>query len=825
MTQLSMIVIAKIGLLLMVFSASMTCMAAQKIKLQLKWQHAFQFAGYYAAQQQGYYRAAGLDVEIVPLRPGVNVVDEVTSQRAQFGIGTSALLLDYVNGAPVRLVANVFQHSAYVLLARQVNALQDIHDLRGKRLMLEPGAEELKAYLHIQGLGPADYQLVPHSFSLDDLMSGKVDAMSAYSIYEPVLLRQANVPYHVYTPRAHGIDFYGDNLFTSLEFASKQPDIVQAFRRASLQGWVYAMENPTVVIRYMIEQKLTSTDELILEAEAQAIQPLLRLELIEVGYINRARWQHIADVYQQLGLMPSQVGLDAFLPLAATPFNRLWYWGGAAAGLGLLLALVLLGYITRVNRRLQQLLVEHRQQRLWQATRNEVLQLMLQQHLSTTELMQQVLQRLKRYQAECCAVLLLDQANTPTLISVDLSPVGVDDLLQRLALFQDECDTPGLNLLRVPALGRPTPYFIEPMAEDAQFCAFPLQGDKGQIPGVLLVWLPRHFSVQDLDVLDDLVSIVAVGLERIHATQALSQSEARHRLLTDHASDVIFTLDSKGTISYISPAVERLRGFTPAEVMNQHISQVMSAESSLKVQQALQHSFAAVEQGLPFVEFVCELQQTHKNGSMVWVEVKTAGIYNEQREFIGVVGITRDLTERKLAEQQMQHMAQHDSLTGLPNRLLFHDRLEQALHACSRHERQLALLLLDLNKFKPVNDHYGHAAGDELLVAIGERLRALLRASDTVARIGGDEFVVLIPQLESPNEAERVALKIRHALSEPFELAAATVQIGTSIGIACFPADGDTEDQLLQTADARMYQQKQAERHGADRQCSKPSTA
>lgn len=818
-------VMAKIGILLMLCTVSMTCLAMQKVTLQLKWQHAFQFAGYYAAQQQGYYRAAGLDVEIVPLRAGVNVVDEVTSQRAQFGIGTSSLLLDYVNGAPVRLVANVFQHSAFVLLARQMNALQDIHDLRGRRLMLEPGAEELKAYLQIQGLGPNDYQLVPHSFSLDDLMSGKVDAMSAYSIYEPVLLRQANVPYHVYTPRAHGIDFYGDNLFTSLEFATKQPELVQAFRRASMQGWVYALENPTAVIRYMLDAKITTTDELILEAEAQAIQPLLRVELIEVGYINRARWQHIADVYQQLGLVSAHVDLDSFLPLPPKPVNPLWYWFAFVVGLSLVLALLVLGYIARVNRRLQRLLKEHRQQRLWQATRNEVLQLMLHQHGSTSQLMQQVLQHLQRYDADYRSVLLLDTVNVAELITVDLSAAGVHELQQRLEHCHDRCDVPGLNLLRVRTLGYPTPYFNVPIAEQAHFCAFPLQGDQGQIPGVLLVWLPRHIEPQDLDVLDDLVSIIAVGLERIHATQALLQSEARHRLLTDHASDVIFTLDSKGNISYISPAVQRLRGFTPAEVMNQHISQVMSAESSLKVQQALQQSFAAVEQGLPFVEFVCELQQTHKNGSMVWVEVKTAGIYNEQHEFIGVVGITRDLTERKLAEQQMQHIAQHDSLTGLPNRLLFHDRLEQALHFCSRHERQLAVLLLDLNKFKPVNDQFGHAAGDELLVAIGERLRALLRASDTVARIGGDEFVVLLPQLDSPSEAEWVAQKIRHALSEPFELAAATVQIGTSIGIARFPEDGDTEDQLLQIADVRMYQQKQAERGGVGRPFVQTSTA
>ncbi|MFN6262471.1 MAG: diguanylate cyclase domain-containing protein, partial [Chromatiaceae bacterium] len=156
----------------------------------------------------------------------------------------------------------------------------------------------------------------------------------------------------------------------------------------------------------------------------------------------------------------------------------------------------------------------------------------------------------------------------------------------------------------------------------------------------------------------------------------------------------------------------------------------------------------------------------------------------------------------------------HDSLTGLPNRALFMDRLHQALTYCSRHQRQLAVLLLDLNKFKPVNDEYGHAAGDELLKATGESLRKLLRASDTVARLGGDEFVVLLPQLESPLEVGRVAEKITAALSQPFVLSMATVQIGCSIGQALFPDDGSDAEQLIRIADERMYQQKQQRHQG-----------
>lgn len=787
--------------------------ALEKVTLQLKWQHSFQFAGYYAAQQQGFYQAAGLDVELVPLTPPQDVVAQVLSQQAQFGVGTSSLLLNFAKGAPVLLVANVYQHSALVLLSRQLNPLQDIHDLRGRRLMLEPGADELRAYLKFQGIAPNDYQELPYSYQLQDLIDGRVDAISAYSIAEPVQLHQANVAFHLYTPRAFGIDFYGDNLFTSQAYAKKKPDVVQAFRRASMQGWVYAMSHVDEVIAYMQQQGLSRADTVTLQAEAQALQPLLRLDLIEPGYINSARWQHIADVYQQLGVLDTMPELTEFLPTQAKPIGRIWYLLAGVVAVGLVVTLVLLGYITRVNRRLNKVLAEARRQRQWQYSRSQLLQLMLQHGLDQASLALQVLALLKQSQLDLRAVLLLDKApDQPKFFSLDLTAAGEHELMARLAGFHDECDVPGLNLLRVPVLGQPLPEFSHALAGDPHFCAFPLQSDRGQIPGVLLVWQSAEFNRQDLELLDDWVSITAIGLERLATAQALRQSEARHRLLTDHASDVIWTLDEQGKISYISPAVERLRGFTQREVMNQHITQAMSAESAAKVQAALQHSLEQVAKGLPFPEFVAELQQPHKNGGMLWVEVKTAGIYNERNEFIGVVGITRDLTERKAAEHQIRHLAQHDSLTGLPNRLLFHDRLAQALHFCSRHERQLAVLLLDLNKFKPVNDQYGHGAGDALLIAIGERLRQLLRASDTVARIGGDEFVVLIPQLEQAQEADQVAAKIRTALSQPFALPMATVNIGCSIGIARFPDDGDDEDQLLHIADVRMYQQKQAER-------------
>ena len=174
--------------------------------------------------------------------------------------------------------------------------------------------------------------------------------------------------------------------------------------------------------------------------------------------------------------------------------------------------------------------------------------------------------------------------------------------------------------------------------------------------------------------------------------------------------------------------------------------------------------------------------------------------------------MTTDITEHKLTEERIQRVAHHDSLTGLPNQLLFNDRLNQAISLAKRDSRQFALLYLDLDKFKPVNDGMGHAAGDELLKAVATRIRLQVRESDTVARVGGDEFTVILHDIIRREDAETVARKIIAALASPFQLGSQKqgVDIGASIGIALYPADARDADALVKAADAAMYRAKQA---------------
>ena len=284
-----------------------------QVTLQLKWQHQFQFAGYYAAQAKGYYKEAGLEVNILEAAPGVDVVDEVVTGHAQFGVGSSALLLSRQQGRPVVVLATIFQHSPMVLVARSGAGITSVQDLVGKRLMIERQADELFAYLRKEGVPEQTLTLVEHSFNPDDLIQGKVDCMSAYATDEAFLLDKAHFQYLTFTPRMGGIDFYGDNLFTSDDELKAHPDQVKAFREASLRGWKYAMQNPEEITTLILARYGERRGRAYLLYEAQKMNPLLQPTLVDMGYMYRGRWQHIVDTYAELGLLPKGFDLEGFL--------------------------------------------------------------------------------------------------------------------------------------------------------------------------------------------------------------------------------------------------------------------------------------------------------------------------------------------------------------------------------------------------------------------------------------------------------------------------------------------------------------------------------
>lgn len=315
---------------------------AEKVRLQLKWQHQFQFAGYYAAQAKGYYEAAGLDVEILPGEPGRDPVENVLEGKAEYGVAGTDLLLRREKGAPVVVLATVFQHSALALAVLKTGAVQTIHDLAGRKVMIEPGSTELEAYLRKEWIDAGRFTRIPHGFDVRDLLTGKVDAMSVYVSDEPFEIEAAGREMSLYSARAVGIDFYGDTLFTLESVVAKGPGRTRRFREASLKGWEYAMAHPEEIVQLILSRYGRRHGVEHLRYEARQMVPLLQTALVQVGYSNPGRWRSIADVYADMGMMRRGFDLQGFL-YDPNPQPRVFTWvhGALAAAAGLLAVAVL----------------------------------------------------------------------------------------------------------------------------------------------------------------------------------------------------------------------------------------------------------------------------------------------------------------------------------------------------------------------------------------------------------------------------------------------------------------------------------------------------
>ena len=293
--------------------------------------------------------------------------------------------------------------------------------------------------------------------------------------------------------------------------------------------------------------------------------------------------------------------------------------------------------------------------------------------------------------------------------------------------------------------------------------------------------------------------------ERRRAEEALRDSAAQLRLFAENVPAMAVSLDENLRYLFANKRYADFFGLDPADIVGKHLREVVGEEAYREIE----GHFARALQGQPV-----SYQRVRKlpEGESRYLEVKLLPHIGDQGKVMGCFVVTTDITEHKLAQERIQRVAHHDSLTGLPNRMLFNDRLNQAISLSKRDSRRFALLYLDLDKFKPVNDTLGHTAGDELLQAVAARIRQQVRESDTVARVGGDEFTVILPGIARGEEAETVARKIVAALVAPFQIDSQkqSISIGTSIGIALYPSDAQDADALIKAADAAMYSAKQA---------------
>ena len=332
----------------------------------------------------------------------------------------------------------------------------------------------------------------------------------------------------------------------------------------------------------------------------------------------------------------------------------------------------------------------------------------------------------------------------------------------------------------------------------------------------------------------DEIGVLARHLDRMldaleQQKKLIHESEAKYRFLADNISDVIWILDpNTGRWIYMSPSITRLLGYSVDEIMQQTMEAILTPQSSADMRGWIR------ERGELFLSgkdgehiYQDEAEYLRRDGSTLWCEVTTHFARNDSNEMI-LLGVMRNITERKKAEEQIRNLAFYDALTQLPNRRLLQDRFSLVISASKRSNRYAAVMFIDLDNFKPLNDEHGHNVGDILLVEVARRIVSCVREVDTVSRFGGDEFVVMLSELDtdkaaSAAQASVVAEKIRQSLGEVYRLK--VIQEGkpeprivehhctASIGVVLFNDHGVTQEDLIRLADAAMYQAKAAGRN------------
>ena len=286
--------------------ASQPAAALDQVSMQLKWKHQFQFAGYYAALEQGFYRNAGLDVTIREGGPDIDVAETVASGKADFGACSASVLREWSMGRRLVVLAVIFQQTPAIILVPRRADISGVSELRGRTLMDTPGSDEIAAMLKHEGVDYAALPRVAHQGDPRDLLAGRADAMVAYSTNEPFVLEHLGAAYRTFSPSAYGIDFYGDNLCTSEASVKAHPEQVAAFRAASLKGWAHAIAHKEATVDLILRSYSQKKSREALLFEAEHTEMLVGRDPDRIGEQDAARWRRIAATYHHLGFITDE---------------------------------------------------------------------------------------------------------------------------------------------------------------------------------------------------------------------------------------------------------------------------------------------------------------------------------------------------------------------------------------------------------------------------------------------------------------------------------------------------------------------------------------
>ncbi len=738
--------------LLLLFIICINLFAKDKITLYPDWLDQFQFAGYYMAKEKGYYDDLGLDVEIKPFNQNVNIVNEVLNNSATYGIGKSSLILEKYNGKDIVFISSIFQESPLILLSLKNKNINSISDLKNKRIMITNDAIEsatIKSILNSEkGFDIKDIELLKHSGNIDDLISNKVDVMACYLSNEPYTLSKKNIDFNYFSTNYLNFNFYEGVIFTSKSEATTNPLRVQSFDKASLMGWEYAFDNVEESARIIYEKynsQNKSLDELIYEGNV--LKELAKFDKGLLGDINKYKVDDIKKFYTFSGINKS---LNTFTPesiifkkdylvLNKTQKNYL-----AQNQFAILLKDFKPPFSFKFNGLFKGFEID-----IW-----NLLSSKLEKQFSTEETL----------------------ANNPFLFISDSIKVN----------FIYSYEQPNKNNKIYTRAINQIPLVLATKDDKRFIVNFDLLENKKigvlkslNIKGKLLSLYPK---IEFVEFNDDKSALTSLLDDTIYAyindiyslNSAINQNnykDIRINSSLDLSISSFLELDAK------DKEFKNILNLAISKLTQNELTNIFNSYTQISINESINYE--------EYLKIVVPL-----------LSIIALILYLNYR-------LSKEIVLRKKTQKELLALTIYDTLTGVFNRRKIEETTAHEMKLANRYKTSFSIIFFDLNDFKPINDNFGHHAGDEVLQKVAKSISTHIRSSDSLGRWGGDEFLITLPQTNISQANTLINLLQSHLKNIEFSFDK-NLKMSCSFGAYEYQEE-DNLDDMIKKADAVMY--------------------
>jgi len=722
-----------------------------KITLQLDWLHQFQFAGYYIAKEKGFYSDNNLDVKFKEFNNSINLAQSVLNNKNTYAVGKSSLIIDKLNNKNIVLLSAIYQNSPMALLTLKKSNINKISDLKNKKVMLSPDAKaavNINSMIKSQNIRLEDINFIPHTFNLNDLISGKVDAIGCYLSNEPFILENKNIEYKIFNPNSYGFDFYGGILFTSQDEVIKNHKRVKAFNDASIKGWNYAFSNIEETARLIYEKYNTQNKTLdSLINEGQVLKELSKTEENKaIGDIDPKKINEIKRLYSLLGFATNNIiNFDNFI------FNT----------------------NKIVLNKLENNFIKNNKFSLITNTKNRPFSYINNNQIAGIEV-------------DLIKLLSKKMDINYNIIEKPENPIIFNKIRTNSLDLEYNYSIDQVNLAKK--------IYSDPILKISMGIA--TSHDKNIITDLSILENQKFAILENSSIYNELkskyqnIDFIIVDSKKeafslIHKNKVFGFIDNSLSLSHQMIKEKLSTIKISGTLPYnleirISTNKEN---FILIDIINKIIPLIKKDEKD-KISKKYQ---------LILFQEVNDYSWIYKYILPLLFTIIVILLANSK--------MRKEIRKRKFAEEALKDYSSRDSLTKIFNRAKIDSVIKEQIKNCKSSDETFSIIFFDIDNFKLINDNFGHIKGDNVLKNISNLVSENIRETDIIGRWGGEEFIIILPKTTA-NKALVFANKLRELICKNnFQI---NGQLTVSIGITQYLKNDSNKD-LIKRADEAMY--------------------